>query len=145
MRFFSCFLNTFFLISQDNGGAGDYRRLRTYLPLLEHYCKNSDSSSTLRVFRDMQQSPGVHFDSEAYALVISSLARSNVFAKDNEAIEGAALAGFKATRGPDLFDELVREMADDILELSEASSFHFSGPFFDPEGDALMLKLKLAR
>ena len=63
----------------------------------------------------MQASPRVYFEPETYALLISSLAKQGYFRLDAKGIESS-------TTGPTLFDELAHEMADDILEINNASA-----------------------
>lgn len=106
----------------DKGSGGEWKRLRTFLPMLEHYCGVGDVSSILRLFREMRQSPGVYLDADTYALIISSLARSRIFCPTAEAIEGHREAGFESSHGPALFDELCKEMGEDILELTELAA-----------------------
>jgi hypothetical protein len=94
---------------------------------MEHYCSSSssvggDSSSILRLFRQMQSSSGVHFDADSYALIIGALARNGVFRNDAQAIPGVLEAGYTEERGPLLLDEIVAEMALDIMELSETAA-----------------------
>jgi hypothetical protein len=127
--------------------------------LMEYYCTAAmkgatdtvtadavAASSILRLFRQMQNSPGVHWDADSYSLVVSSLARSGHFLPtsispstttiQNEdeqqqqqhllpafgrRIDGAYEANFTNTHGPELLDELVTEMSHDILELSESA------------------------
>jgi pentatricopeptide repeat protein len=119
----------------------DVKRLRTFMPLMEYYCQRGDGTSILRLFRQMQNSPGVHWDADSYALVLASLARLGHFRgtegtsilthRQVRPIDGAREANFSATHGPELFDELVTEMANDILELSESAVMELSRGFRD--------------
>lgn len=99
----------------------DWTRLRTYLPILMHYRDKSDSGSVLRLHRQMKQAPGVHFDSDTYAIVIGTIAENGGFRRDATPINGALDVGYTSTHGPRLLDEILQEMADDILELNVAS------------------------
>lgn len=99
----------------------DWTRLRTYLPILMHYRDKSDLSSVLRLHRQMKQAPGVHFDAETYAVVIGMIAENGGFRRDAAPIHVALDLGYTSTHGPRLLDELLQEMADDILELNVAS------------------------
>ena len=69
----------------------------------------------MRLYRQMQASPRVYFESETYALLISSLAKRGHFRLDAKDI-GSSITG------PALFDELAQEMANDILEINNASA-----------------------
>ena len=100
-------------------------RLRTYMPLMEHYCAIGNLTSTLRLYRQMQACPGIHWDVESYSLLLSSLARFGYFFSDDK----NETSGNKFDRsddvnlyGPILFDSLVSDMAKDILELTEETS-----------------------
>lgn len=103
-------------------------RLRTYMPLMEYYCKVGDLKSTLRLYQQMQDCPGVHWDVESYTVLLSSLARFGYFFGDKQNIERHSVD--KATlHGPQLFDSLVSNMADDILELTEETSLELTEAF----------------
>jgi hypothetical protein len=98
---------------------------------MEHYCSFGDATAILRVFREMRQSSGVILDADSYALIVGSLARFRFFCVDGTPIEGANEAGFSSSHGPELFDEIVAEMADDILELSEVAARNIMGAFLE--------------
>jgi hypothetical protein len=70
----------------------------------------------------MRQSSGVFFDADTYAATLGSLAKNGHFRADSLPIDGASIAGFKASHGPSLFDEIASEMAEDILELTEPAA-----------------------
>ena len=65
---------------------------------------------------------GVYLDADTYAMIIGSLARFGWFTKESMPIEGFHEAGFTSSHGPQLFDEVMGHMADDILELTESSA-----------------------
>lgn len=108
------------------------KRLRTYAPILQYYCDTGDVVSALRLYREMQHSPGVHLLAETYALLISTLARNGWFQRCPSEQQSETVTsydsdllrpyGFSASSGPALFDQLASEMADDILELDESSA-----------------------
>ena len=104
----------------EKGACNEWKRLRTYAPILQYYCTNGDMGSALRLFRQMRNSPGVYFDSDTYGLLLGSLAKRGCFCPEADAIDGTLAAGFSAESGPLLFDQIVSEMAHDILELSES-------------------------
>ena len=95
--------------------SDDWKLLRTYSPIFERYCKDGDFNSALSLYRRMQASPRVYFESDTYALLISSLAERGYFRLDAAEIESF-------TTGPTLFDQLAQDMADDILEINNASA-----------------------
>jgi hypothetical protein len=103
-------------------GLGEWKRLRTFLPILEYYCSIGNATSILRLLRDMRQSPGVILDPEAYAMMIGSLAKFGFFKSSSSLIEGYRNAGFEASHGPELFDEIAAMMGEDILELTETAA-----------------------
>ena len=106
----------------DKGDGGRWKRLRTFSPVLEYHCETGDASSILRLFRKMRQSPGVYLDADTYAMILGSLARFLHFCANAAPIEGYHEAGFEASHGPKLFDEMGTEMAEDILELTEPAA-----------------------
>ena len=104
------------------GKSREWKRLRTFTPILQYYCDHGEMESALRLFRQMRESDGVHLDAETYAILISSLARNGCFRKDAKPIDNVAEYGFSASNGPALFDVLATEMAEDILELPEEAA-----------------------
>lgn len=117
------------LPDKGEGGEKIWKRLRTFQPLLEHYCARGDAPSILRLFRAMRTSPGVIFDAPAYALILGSLARLEHFATNSKPIDGATDAGFSVAHGAGLFNELAKEMSEDILELTEETALQLTADF----------------
>jgi pentatricopeptide repeat protein len=109
-----CYVSAF-LTDHRNLQSCGWKRLRTYLPILTLYCNNGDMSSALRMYRRMQETSEVIFEPDTYALLLGSLAENGYFRRNAEPIQGFL-------SGPELFDELAAEMADDILELNNASA-----------------------
>jgi len=108
----------------------DALKLRTYFPILKGYCDQGDCHSAVRLFKRMRESAGVQLESENHVLVISTLAENGYFKKDSEPIKGATdKLGYAAEAGPRLFDELVQEMADDVLEITSASARRLTNAF----------------
>ena len=97
-------------------------RLRTYLPILKQYCESKDVGAALEVFKQMQSTSTVILEPENYVLLLASIAENGYFCKNAAPIEGALGLGLSHESGPELFDELVSEMADDVLEISSASA-----------------------
>ena len=111
-------------------------RLRTYMPLMEHYCMSGNLTSTLRLFQQMQDCTGVHWDVESYSLLLSSVARFGFFFSNNteKVHERDASNDFSSSEnldGPILFDMLASNMAKDILELTENTSVELIEAFQD--------------
>jgi len=97
-------------------------RLRTYLPILKQYCESKDVGAALAVFKQMQSISTVILEPENYVLLLASIAENGFFCSNAAPIEGALDLGLNYESGPELFDELVAEMADDVLEISSASA-----------------------
>jgi len=110
-------------------------RLRTYMPLMEYYCKLGDLNSIIRLYRNMQDSAGVHWDVKSYTVLLSSLARFGYFFADNDHQKSE-----DEIYGPDLFDTLVSDMANNILELTEATFLDLTEAFRIGHRDHLNLK-----
>lgn len=100
----------------------DEQRLRTYLPILEHFCAIGDAKSILRLWTDMRTRPGVYMDENVCAMMMGSLARSGCFAPNAAPLEnGVERSGLLHTAGPALFNDLATIMSEDLLELSADS------------------------
>ncbi len=97
-------------------------RLRTYLPILKQYCESKDVGAALAVYKQMQSISTVILEPENYVLLLASIAENGYFCRDSPSIEGISDLGLHNESGPELFDELVSEMADDVLEISSASA-----------------------
>lgn len=97
---------------------GNLKKLRTYLPIVQLYCNRGDLFSALRLHKQMRESAGVIFDPDTYALLIGAIAKNGYFCCDSDPIEGSENLGYSPGFGPDLFDSLATEMADDILEIN---------------------------
>jgi len=103
-------------------GSGEWKKLRTYTPVLELYCNQGDMTSALRLYRQMRELSRVRFEPNTYALLIGSLAEQGYFKSDSQPKPGVEELGFSESCGPGLLDELFMEMAEDILELNNASA-----------------------
>lgn len=115
------------ILQEGDEALSSWKRLRTYVPILQYYCDTGNMASALRLYREMQLSEGVILCAETYALVIAAAARHGWFRVPHEqpiAVRSCDISphGFSSSPGPPLFDELASEMADDILELDEASA-----------------------
>lgn len=64
---------------QGSVGNGEWKKLRTYVPLLEMYCRQGDMTSALHLYRRMQEQSRVYFEPETYALLIGTLAEQGWF------------------------------------------------------------------
>ena len=108
------------------------------MPIMEYYCSVADTSSMLRLFRQMRDCSSVFFDAEAFGLIIGALAKHGSFRLGASPIEGAVAAGFSVDHGPKLFDEIAAEMAEDLMELTEAAALTIAQSFevgFSKSGD----------
>lgn len=101
---------------------GGTERLRAYLPVLNLYCEKGDISSGLKLFKRMRNAASVILEAENYVLLISAMAENGYFRKNSNPIDGAIDLGYSVSCGPKLFDEIVQEMAEDVLEVSSASA-----------------------
>ena len=111
--------------------------------VLEYFCDRGNASAILRLFRGMRNSVGVHLDADTYAMILGSLARHGWFDPDAEAIDGQNAAGFTASHGPGLLDEIASEMSTDLLELTEASATKMEEAFragFENSSTSLLCK-----
>ena len=77
----------------------------------------------------MRESPSVLFDAETYALVVGTLAKYGSFRSDGNQIEGALDVGFSVSHGPELFDEIASEMAEDRMEITETAATQIARSF----------------
>ena len=100
----------------------DEARLRTYLPVLRLYCDQGNIPRALKLFRRMRDSQLVFLEPENYVLLLSTLAENGCFKSNATPIDDIEGLGYKNNRGPELFDELAGEMAEDVLEISAASA-----------------------
>jgi len=106
----------------DDSTSKELIRLRTYIPILKYYCDNGDISHALSVFKQMQSTNGVILEPETYVLLMSAIAENRLFHENALPIEGVQDLGYTYSHGPQLFDELVTEMANDVLEISSSSA-----------------------
>jgi pentatricopeptide repeat protein len=113
----------------------DSARLRTFQPILQYYCKIGDLDSALRVYGQMRDAPGVHLDPETYAILLGSIAQNGGFFLNAQPIESAAYVGFSSSSGPKLLDELLQEMADDILEIDSSAARTLYNSFLSAFGE----------
>jgi hypothetical protein len=88
-----------------NHDNSSWKRLRTFQPILDYYCQQLDVDNILKMYRQMRESDGVFLEAETYVTVLDALARAKCFVK--------------ASDGPELLNDLVLEMAEDVLELTE--------------------------
>ena len=70
----------------------------------------------------MREEPCVILEPENYILLVSTLAENGCFSHDSTPIECAKDIGYENECGPNLFNELLNEMSEDVLEISSASA-----------------------
>ena len=70
----------------------------------------------------MRDEPFVRLEAENYVLLISTLAEHGYFNIDSAIVEEASKLGYTHECGPRLFDELISQMSEDVLEISGASA-----------------------
>ena len=105
-----------------DGPLGQLLRHRTTSPILRLYCENGDIDSALRLYRRMRSTSRVKMDASTYADFVAAVARNGYFRYDSECVPCAESLGYGASCGPALMDELVSEMAEDVLDISEESA-----------------------
>jgi len=105
-----------------DGPLGQLLRHRTTSPILRLYCENGDIDSALRLYRRMRSTSRVKMDASTYADFVAAVARNGYFRTGSECVPCAESLGYRASRGPALMDELVSEMAEDVLDISEESA-----------------------
>lgn len=97
-------------------------RLRTCVPVLQYYCKHGDVMCGLKLYQKMRKAPSVHFEPDTYTLILASLAKRGYFCDNSKGIGDFEKLGYEAGKGGILFNTLVAEMADDVLEITSASA-----------------------
>ncbi|EEC46713.1 predicted protein [Phaeodactylum tricornutum CCAP 1055/1] len=93
-------------------------RLRAYSPVLRLHMEQGNAKAVMHLYRRMKRLPLVHFEAETYVHLIAGLAELGYFQLQSDPIDGIEKLGFVNGAGPGLFDELLTEMAEDILELT---------------------------
>ncbi|CAB9497638.1 expressed unknown protein [Seminavis robusta] len=121
------------LIEELPDDGQECKRLRTFTPLLTHYCKVGDTSSVLRLWQLIRAAPRAYMDGETYSLILGALARNRVFGLHSPIIDDAVNLGLSADTGPKLLDEILLGMGEDVLEVSDATALdmynHFRAGF----------------
>lgn len=97
-------------------------RLRAYTPILRLYLEQGDVSSGLQLYKRMKSLPLVHFDAETYVHLIAGMAENGVLSPSAKPITGAKDLGYSTGCGPRFFNELVAEMAQEVVEISSSSA-----------------------
>lgn len=91
----------------------DWQKLRTFLPLLEHYLLSGDLNQALNLFLDMRAAPGAILDADTYAMLLSQLAVRGRFSETVPAISDEW-----SNEGSKLLDQILDAMSKDLLELT---------------------------
>jgi len=122
-----------------DGPLGETLRHRTTSPLLQLYCAKGEIGSALRLYHKMRTTSRVKMDAGTYADFIAAVAEHGYFGKDSECIVGAedlgyynnqgeevgggsSVGGAGGACGAELMDALIAEMAEDVLDIEEASA-----------------------
>lgn len=104
-----------------NKNSGELK-LRTCLPILEFYCKRGNISGALKFYKVMRGCPAVYFEGETYEMIICAIAKKGFFREDSLPIHDACELGYSPGFGIKLFDQILSDTADDILELTVSSA-----------------------
>jgi len=115
-----------------DGPLGETLRHRTTSPLLQLYCAKGEIGSALRLYHKMRTTSRVKMDAATYADFIAAVAEHGYFGRDSECIVGAEdlgyynrgeeVGGVGGACGAELMDALIAEMAEDVLDIDEASA-----------------------
>jgi hypothetical protein len=100
-------------------GLSNGLRLRAYKPVLQFYLDNSRVSEAMALYRRMQTMPLVVFDADTYVSLLEGVAKAGVFMTNAPPVERATQFGFVHSSGPGLFEQMVQEMAEEIVELPD--------------------------
>ena len=100
----------------------DELRHRTYQPILKIFLDNNQMADALSLLRRMQETHTCRIEPETYVQVIASMAEHGHFQPDAKVIDGIDKLGYSPCSGPQLLDQLVAAMADDVLEITSASA-----------------------
>jgi len=125
-------------------------RLRSYSPVLQLSVEQGEISSALKLFHRMRTMQSVNLDAETYVNLIAGVAEHGVFKPSAPPIEGAKELGYSVESGPVLFDEIVSEMAEEIVEIPSASAkriynaFAQGFPDFNLEKTSSLAPLKVS-
>jgi pentatricopeptide repeat protein len=124
--------------------ADEWKRLRTFQPLLAHYCDQGNVSSILRLFNQMRQSTGVHLDADTYSLILSSLAKAGCFAPLRTIEEATFIVSDGVELGPRLLDDICSKMSDDLLDLTEEAATRIWKAFISTESNEMLSNVPMA-
>lgn len=115
--------------------------LRSFLPVLRMYLERGELGSALRVYRKMREISPVQLDAETYVQLIASMAEHGGFRPSAPPIENVHSLGFQAASGPQLLDELVAEMKEEIIEIPSALARRLHNAFAEGFPDSGLEKL----
>merc|ERR1719437_129164 len=90
----------------------------------------NDIQSAFRIFYEMRMSPNVYLEPENYVLFLSALIENKVFTDDTNPIPQAIELGYSSTHGTTLFNELLTDMSNDVLEINSSSARRLYNAFY---------------
>mmetsp|Transcript_43018 Transcript_43018/g.104137 ORF Transcript_43018/g.104137 Transcript_43018/m.104137 type:complete len:836 (+) Transcript_43018:76-2583(+) len=97
-------------------------RLRTYAPVYKAYLDAGDVPSAFNLFCKMKEGEFVILQPETYVQLIACIAEAGYFREGSESIAGVEDLGYSVGSGPQLFDVLAQELADNSVEITAASA-----------------------
>ena len=97
-------------------------RHRTYQPILKIFLDNNEMTNALSLFRRMQGTHTCKIEPETYVQVIAALAEHGHFKPNAKPIDGIDKIGYSPSAGPLLLDQVISDMAEDVLEITSASA-----------------------
>ena len=118
--------------------------LRTYLPLLRFYLDQGNIGPSLRVIRKMLESDSVILDTDTYVQVIAGLAEHGVFRPSTPPfnnVAGPVVPGSSSTSGPQLLNDLLEMMMEQVREIPTVSARRLYNAFAEGFPDAGLEKL----
>lgn len=129
-------------LSTGKDGEDGGLKLRTYLPVLKSYCDQHLCDAALSLFTRMRNSPQTYLEPENYVLIISTLASNGYFRNDSKHLINAKSMGYSSDRGFQLFNEMVTQMAADVLEISSTSARRLHNAFVSSSSDLMLTGAK---
>lgn len=90
--------------------------------MFQCYLEQNDVSCAFNLYVKMKGDATVHLRPETYIQLMSAMAENGCFRPGAPAIDIAKKLGYEQASGPELFDQLAKELADDVVEISAAAA-----------------------
>ena len=102
-------------------GSNVTLHLRVFTPVLGLLLEQGEVDSSMTVYNRMQKLDSVIFDADTYIQLLAGLAENGCFRENAAPIASAVEFGYSAS-GPALFDDIVGEMSEEIIEITPTSA-----------------------